>query len=444
LDGCDDNQEGAISEPDRRQGQRMIIRIAAFLTVGSVCIQGTVCSLFLLELKATTFEIGLLAMLIQMGALAQIPSLALITRWGKVGLFVRGRLACLVPFAMLLFLAVHGGTGPFVVWSSMGAFAILFSLLAAGNTSWWPLLQDNLAGDAVGEFFARMRTKLRAIEVILPLLIGWYLGAHPASVQFLVPFAVALTATMLSAWYIMKVPERPAAGSRLGLFRRLLHTARVASVRRYVLFLFVRTMVLTLSTPFWVVVLTARGLPVSYMVWLGALAALGNVIGLRQWGRLVDRHGSRCILGITLIPEAILGLTWLALPSSNPALFAFTAGFYLLWGFLEGGYFIAQTHAMMEAVPVADQNEGFALAGYAGALAGMVGGFLGGCILQRITNHPAGLFGMDGRLVYLAGIQFCTLGIWWTSRRLANFPEQTSAREVMHQMLTRLVVLLRP
>ena len=85
-------------------------------------------------------------------------------------------------------------------------------------------------------------------------------------------------------------------------------------MRAYTLFVMVRTAVLAATFPLWVVALTDWGLPVSYFVWMTPVQALGYVAGLHGWGRMVDRHGSRGPLTITLLLQAAMAPAW-ALPA---------------------------------------------------------------------------------------------------------------------------------
>ena len=89
-------------------------------------------------------------------------------------------------------------------------------------------------------------------------------------------------------------------------------------MRAYAFFIMARTAVLSATFPLWVVALTDWGLPVSYFVWMTPVQAMGYMAGLHGWGRMVDRHGSRSVLTITLILQAAMAPAWLFLPSGLP------------------------------------------------------------------------------------------------------------------------------
>ncbi|MBI3947379.1 MAG: MFS transporter [Armatimonadetes bacterium] len=415
-----------IPPAERARGQRAIIRGACASSVIYVTAYGSVATLFLLSLGASPFHVGAMSTLMGVGVVGQVIGLWVLPRYGKARVCSIGRMASGVPVGLLALLAARGAPGPASVWLTIAALTAMNLVLYVGDTGWWPLIQDNTAGDAVGAFLVRMRTRLRLIEIATPLLVGWYLGARPPSARFVAPFLLCAVSIAASGWSVRGIAERRQGGdpSSLGRLRAALGNV---SVRRFLHFLFVRRMVVALSGPFWVVLLNARGLPAGQNVWMGALGALGNVCGLRHWGRLVDDHGSRPAFAVTLVPGALLGLAWLFLPEER--LMAWAVAFYLAWGFFEGGYFMGQTHAVMHAVPAESQAEGFALVNYAGSLGSMAGAFLGGIAFDQITRW-AEQGGPDGRILYLVGTQAGLLVAWILSTRLPGYKEQTPARRL--------------
>ena len=101
---------------------------------------------------------------------------------------------------------------------------------------------------------------------------------------------------------------------------------------------------------------------------------------------------------------------------------------------------MGQTSAMMSAIPNNYQAEAFAFVSYAAAVSAMLGGLLGGVFFQHATNHSHGLWGVDSRLLYLAGTQILLLGAWWTSTRLPGYTEQTPVRKLVKKALERVPV----
>jgi hypothetical protein len=435
MESALEDKEGLLPEAERRQGQAALINVAAFESVKNAAIGPF--TLFLLGLGATPFQIGVQAALLQMSPLWQLPGLQMLPRFGKARLGIIGRLGSAVPLGMLAVLAAFGARMPAVIWLAIALNTLRVITLSIGQTGWWPMLQDSTAGDAVGAFFARLRTRLRFFDIVLPVFAGWYLGRHPSSQRFTLLFVAAMASMAIAAWLLRGVPERPIAAQDAGLWNQLREALGVRSIRRFLAFISARTFVATLSTPFWVVLLTANGVPANAMVWFGAVAAFGNVCGLQRWGRLVDDHGSRAALAITILPQALIGLAFLAFPGRGPLLIWWAVSFYLVWGVFEGGYLMGQTRAMLDAVPTTIQAEGFALVSYASGLGGMAGGLLGGILFQRATGHSQHVLGFDSRTFYLAGVHLCFLLAWLLSTRLSGHADQTPARRLVKKALQR-------
>ena len=434
--------EAVLTEEQRRKGQNAMIYAAAFGSMMGAAL-GSPASLFLLGMGAKPLHIGVLATLSQMSIFGQIVGLKLIPTIGKTRLAVAGRITATLPAIGLAALAFSGETGTAIVWLAIGAFAFRHLCYSLADTVWWPLLQDCTVGESVGKFFARLRTRLRTVEILSPLVVGWYLGKHPSTQRFSLPFLSAALAMALAAWKIKSVPERPLVSGEGSLWIRLRESVKVLSVRRYVGFVAGRYFVMAFASTFWVVMLNARGLPVSYFIWLTSVVALGHVCALHQWGRLVDRHGPRAAITVTLVPHGLMGLAWLMLPDGGLPLVCWAVSYYLLWGLFEGGCLMGQTTAMMHSIPVANQAEGFIVANYANAISGMLGGLLGGLCFQWATDHSHGLWGIDSRLIYLAASQLLFVGAWWLSTRLVGYTEQTPLRHLVRKALGSVLAQIR-
>jgi len=401
-----------LSPAARRHTQEAIIKVAMTSTIVATTLNAA--ALFLLHLGASAFQVGLLTTLMALGALAQLGGVVLMPRLGKVPIYRLGRYLSLPWFVGLIILACSGWHGQAAVWLALGLFTLRISLNAMGETAWWPLLQDATTGDAIGQFFARMRARLRATDIAMPLLVGVILGAHPSGWRFAVIFGLAALAVVVGAEFIRGAAESPLPPQTETLLARLVNLLHIPGVRRFLLFLAVRTLLIAAGTPFWIVMLQGRGISDNFLVWLTAIAAFGNILGLQRWGRAVDHYGSRPIITVTLLPECLLGVAWFFLPSSIWPLRIWAVMLYLLWGACEGGFLLGYTRAMLHAIPRERQGEGFAAITYTAAIAGALGGTLGGAGFGWALAHPLGLM----PLAYLAGVQFLLFFVWLCSRRL--------------------------
>lgn len=443
----EEREEASLPPALRQRGQRSLIRAAMTASVIATTILGTtVPTLYLLGLGARELTIGVLVMLMSISPLGQLVGLRLVPRLGKAGVLLYGRLVQLPLAAGLIVLAGVGVSGDWVVLLAMGLFSLLAFVSSVSYTTWWPLVQDNVPGATLGTFFARMRTRLRAVEVGVPLLVGFYLASRPPLHRFALPFALGWVALAVGAWYARQIPELPAAAVERGLWGRMAQARRSPAVRRYIAYTSIYNFVIALFTAFWVVLLTAKpgnvfvGLPAGHVMWLAAVAAVGHVLGLKFWARLVDLHGGRPALGISHIGAAALGLAWLALPSSHWLLTAWAAAFFLAWGFLDGGMLMARTCSLVRCVDRAHQSESFTLVALCASACGALGGLLGGLAFDWLSRRAAQHrpLGLDPRAIYLCVVQLGLLGAWLASRHLVGHDRQTPTRHLLGSLWRRI------
>lgn len=417
-----------LSREAVRHGQALLIR---YLVGGSVinALVTSIAALFLLSLGATPFHLGLLATLSQIDKLMRLVGIPLMGRLGKARLLALGRALSGLATGGLVAVAFAGG-GSADIGLALLALGARGLLLHTGNTAWWPLVQDNTAGAAIGSFLTRMRLRQRLIEIGLPLAVGSYLGTHPEPSRFGLPFAGAVLATFLSAWYARGVSARPVAPSDSGLWQRLRRVMALPAIRRYSGYLMVRAFLYSASYPFFVVVLTRRGLPFSQAVWLISVMALGQIVSLYFWGRLVDAYGTRPAITLSLALLVGASPAWLLLPGHGGALLVWAAAFYLGFGVVEAGLQMGHTRAMMGVVPAEYQGEGFAVVIYASALGGGVGGLLGGAAFEWVAGR-APVAGLEPALLYLAALQAAVVFQWLMSRRLEGYSSEAGVRDLL-------------
>ena len=130
---------------------------------------------------------------------------------------------------------------------------------------------------------------------------------------------------------------------------------------------------------------------------------------------------------ITLILQAAMAPSWLFVPIGLPWIALWASVIYFCWGALDGGHQMGQSRAMLDAVSKEYQAEGFAIAIYASAIGGFVGGITGGALFQWAPT----LAGANGPLFYLVGAQFAFVFTWLLSRQLDGYREQTSVCQLL-------------
>ncbi len=224
--------EKPLSPEQQRRSQRHMIRLSMVFGCNEALIWSVI-SLFLLSLGATPFHLGVLETGTRLAMTVRLLAAQLIVRIGKMRLMMLGRVAMLVPVALLANLALHGGSDDASLWLALGTLILMMVINQTGNTAWWPLLQDNTTSAGLGGFLSRMHIRQRSLDLVLPLVTGWYLGTNPSSQRFALLFALGVGTNLLAALIIRKISESsvPAAESRF--WRSLVDTARLPALRRY-------------------------------------------------------------------------------------------------------------------------------------------------------------------------------------------------------------------
>ncbi len=424
-----------LTEAERARGQTYLIRVALTDTFIYTVVAGNMATLYVLRMGGTSYQASLRQTFSNFAPVLQLLGLALIVRMGKARLGALGRWLNIVPMLLLIALGAYAHTGGGWAWCAVICFAALSVTNTIGNTGWWPILQDNTEGVGVGAFFSRMRLKLRILEVGLPLIVGAVIGANPSTYHFIVPLILAISAMVYGSWHIRRVPERRFTPPDAGVFTRLRRALRVPSVRHYVQFVSLRSLIGGLPAAYWVIMLKAHGLTDNFIIWMIPVVAVGHVVGLNLWANVVDRHGSRPALTISIFGYAAVGLAWLAMPSGLAPVIAWSVLFYLAVGFFDGAYMMGRTQAIMDAIPAHCQADAFTLNNVAMALFAALGAYIGTVALDPMTVAPGAIAGVDFRLIYLAGVQLCTMGVWLASRRLTHYHRETPTSVLMDRVL---------
>lgn len=422
--------ETTLTEAQRKKGQPRLVRLAISGSVNNVFVT-SISALFLLALNATAFQVGLLASASHLQRATRLIGLYLIPKIGKAHLMFWGRTISILPTMGLIALALYLQPGTQAVWLALIMITLRGLLQQTGNTSWWPLIQDNTAGDAIGHFLARMRMAQRALEIVLPICVGWYLGTKPPAEHFTPLFALSLLATFLGAWWVRKVSERPQPDTNENLFQRLWQAINHSPVQRLGIYMALYMSLRSMGYTFWVVLLTDRGMPYMHFVWLTSVGALGQLICLPFWGKVVDRHGGRSAISMALFGMVILGFAWITLPTDLLYLTLWAGVIFLLWGIIDGAHQMGRTHIMMKAVSPDYQAESFSMIMYGASFGGILGGLAGGTIFEYAQNLTD--TAQDPELLYLACIQFLYFTVFILSRRLPGHADQTATRDLIRQ-----------
>ena len=434
--------EEILSPEQRKRGQRALILTAlGAMTFNRVVIM-RVSKLFLMALGGTARDVGILDAVIELGWLGQLVGMQIVPRTGKVRLMRFCRGLGILPVIYLAYLAFSGQRGTPAIISCIVAYGVLGLLRMLGQTAWWPLLQDNTAGEAVGGFFARLRMTTRVVDVCVGAVLGWYLISHTESTGFIVPFVFAMMALIWTVWFLGGVPESHIREKRAPLLIRIRLVLKAKPVKRFLVFTWHFRLLMGLAMPFWIVVLRKSGMSPGLIIWVMMSMSVGSLVSQKFWGRMVDRHGGRSTMNICIVSMGLLGLSWLAYPEARIPQIIWSVAYFLTWGFLTAGFMMGRTWFMLAAVPTVYQTAGFTLCQGSGTIMKATGAFIGGNIFYWLLGPDD--IGLSNALVYLAGVQLAFLTMFFTLIRLVGFTDQKPAREILMETIRRLLLRQMP
>ncbi len=425
-----------LPKETRERGQR---RLILYLITGSIVGQFIVSNapLFLLALGASPFHIGLLATLIKLASTSRLVGARALPYLGKTRTLYLGRaLGSIGPF-LLVPVALATDLGSDAIWLAIGLVVLRQLVVQAGGAGFWPLIQDNTSTSSLSGFITRQKITQRVLALAVPLVAGWYLGSQLSAARFALPFALTAAVGVTGAWWVRSISERTLPKPTERYLSRLRSVLRFSAVRGYILCFGLCAFVSTASMTFWVVVLYERGMPVDYYVWLTALAALGEVLTLYGWGRLIEAHGYRAVLTATLMFLGLAAPVWLTLPVETTPLIIWGAVFYFLWGVFVGGLNFGETRAMIDAVPDGYQGEGFAVMAFFSSVTAALGAFVGGLVFEWANSIPSATDGSEPTLIYLTVTQSLLICGWFLCRLLKGYRDQPSLAALLGRQARR-------
>ena len=432
------NESERLPREVREHGQRRLIQ---YVATGAIAGQFSYSSspLFLLALGATPFHIGLQATVQSLGSLARLAGLRAMPHLGKVRTLAWGRRLAGIGPLLLIPVALLGDDGSATgVWLALGFLALRHVFMQGGGAAWWPLVQDSTAGSSIALFITRQRMTQRAAALTVPLAAGWYLGSQPSVARFAVPFALMVVLMVVGSVLVRGVSERAMLRSQQGYWKRLAGALQVPAIRRFCTCFGVCQLAFTMMVPFWVVLLRDRGIPVNYYVWMISLSALGEILTLRLWARLVEAHGSRSALA-SLAVVGLAAPVWFTLPTGPTSLIVWACMLYFIWGLLQAGWSFGETKAMLDAVPRQYQGEGFVVIQLVLAVVGGVAGVAGGVTFEWVRRLEPLESGTEPAIIYLAAVQMLLLVGWALSTRLVGSADQAPLTALLRQAAVRAV-----
>lgn len=414
-----------ISKTSIRTSLRSSTLDGVFATIFSGITGGVLLTNFLLELGATSVEIGLLSSIPMFVNLLQPLGAYLADRTTSrhwYGLCVFG----LSRFLWVILLVLIAGIGDsqaghhHLVIATLVIVLLTHILGSLGSASWFSWMAALVPRRLRGRYFGIRNSAANLINLICVPLMGLGISAWKGgTIQgYSIVLFVGIVAGLGSLLFqFSMVDVNPQAS--------LLESKEVANqdtnklpskwfkdtnFLRFLLYFVAWTFSVNLSAPFFnLYMLDNLHLNIGLVTLYGSLTAGANLLMLVMWGKLADRIGNRPILISVGILAALMPFFWLGTGDNSTSAWVWLPLVHLLSGGTWAAIDLCSNNIQMSIAPAKSQAVYFAIASAVAGVTGALGTATGGFLAQfpNLGGLP-GLFALSAvlRLVALLPLVF--------------------------------------
>ena len=390
-----------------------------FATLFGSVTTGVLLTNFLLELGATSVEIGFLSSIPMFVNLLQPLGAYLAERttsrhWYSMWVFGLSRFL----WVILLFLIIRMSDSPLahhqlVIWT-LGIVLATHILGSLGSASWFSWMAALVPGRLRGRYFGLRNSAANLINLICVPLMGLGISAWKGgSIQgYSIVLAVGIVAGLLSLgfqFFMIDVnPQAPQQDCQRVIRRDAAQAVskwyQDVNFLKFLLYFSLWMFAVNLSAPFFnLYMLDSLNLDVSLVTLYSSLTAGANLLMLVLWGKLADRIGNRPVLLVIGILVAVIPLFWLGAGADSTSVWVWLPLVHLLSGGAWAAIDLCNNNIQMSVAPVRSQASYFAIASAIAGVTGAIGTAAGGFLAQASsTGGLTGLFALSAALRLIA------------------------------------------
>lgn len=412
-----------ISKQNVRSTLRASTIDGVFATVFESATGGVLLSNFLLQLGASSVEIGILSAIPMVVNFLQplgayIADRTTSRHWYNLGIFGVSRLLWLVLVVAIVWGRQHTDSHQLLQWTL--ATVLAASVLGAfANSNWFSWMAAVVPHRLRGRYFGFRNSATSLMSLLGVPLMGlcvstW--GADPIFGYGMVLF-VGVWAGIISLgcqfWMVDVNPQvyrKDAGADRLTEKKEKQITDFVPSVLKdsnflmFILYFSVWTFAVNLCAPFFnIYLLKDLSLDVSLVTIYSSLSSGANLLLLMFWGKLADRWGNRPLLIAVGLVVALTPLLWLGTGNYPFAVWVWLPLLHLVGGTTLGAIALCTNNIQMEIAPIEQPSTYFAIAAAVSGVAGALGTTAGGFLAELPGMSLGGLFALSAA-VRLVGL----------------------------------------
>ncbi|MBF2019728.1 MAG: MFS transporter [Hydrococcus sp. C42_A2020_068] len=394
-----------------------------FSTIFSCATGDVLLSNFLLNLGATSVEIGYLAAIPMLANFLQpvgayLADRTISRRWYNFRVFSPARMLW-----MILVLGIIGFGAHLFEAHQLIQWTLLISLFthtcsAMGSASWVSWMAVLVPRRLRGRYFGLRNSMANLTNLFCVPLLGMimsYWGGGTIQAYSLVLTLAVLAGIVSLSFQLLMADVNPQAASKAiapesdssvlqpPAFVSLL---RDTNFLKYLFYYGVWMFAINLSLPFFnVYLLKNLGLDIGCVTIYSSLNAGANVLMLLIWGKLADHIGNRQVLLSVGILVAAIPLLWLGVNTDRLSVWLWLPLLYVLWGSAWSAIDLCSNNLQMAIAPIGKSSSSYfataaAISGLGGALGTTIGGFL---------SQYASFGGIDGLFILSAVLRLVAL-----------------------------------
>jgi len=404
-----------ISKQDVRSTLKASTLDGVFATVFESATGGVLLSNFLLQLGASSVEIGIFSAIPMVVNLLQPLGAYIADRttsryWYNQGIFGVSRLLWLVFAVAIVWGSQHADPHQLLQWTLLAVVAAS-GLGAFGSSNWFSWMAAVVPHRLRGRYFGFRNSATSLITLLGVPLMGWFVstwGADPL-LGYGIVLLVGVLAGMISlgCQYFMvdvnpQLYKKDAENDRLADKKEKKITDFVplalkdSNFLMFILYFSLWTFAVNLSAPFFnIYLLKNLSLDVSLVTIYSSLSSGANLLLLMFWGKLADRWGNRPLLIAVGLVVAVTPLLWLGTGNYPFAVWVWLPLLHLLGGTTLGAIGLCTNNIQMEIASIEQPSTYFAIAAAVSGVAGALGTTAGGFVAELPGMSLGALFALS-------------------------------------------------
>lgn len=432
----------ARSEHSLPPGIQNAFLFSAFNSLSFQVVLGSPMVLYAKSLGASATVLGIIAGMMPLLVVSQIPAAGFINRIGYKR-FVYAGWGTRVAFIFIIALVPLAG----VFLDKGNQLALMIGLLFCFNLSrgisscaWLPWITGLIPAAVRGKYLAFDTGVMNSASFVAIFLSGFVLGSEPDDWQFAALFAFSAVAGAISLGFLKKIPDvatpenEPQGRGRVPWLDMLRHPPFWKLMCTVVAW----SVAYGGMTAFTVAFLKARAeMTEGRILLIASVAFLGGLSSLWFVGSRLDRLGSKPVITVSLVVWVAVMAGWLALAGGVwPVGLVAVITLQFLMGLLAALVGMAASRLAMAIIPVMGRNHFFALYSVLGSVTLGLAPIGWGLLIDAVGGRHAAWLGLDWNryTVFFAAAAGASVVTLVLARRLQE-PEAVSMEELLKEFL---------